>query len=88
MPIYSFVSGKGDVIDKIVPKGTESVNIEGIKYKRSIVSEGFSIGGSAAVPSQADQVMRGYQKLEKEEGSRFLKRSQFTTKQIKKAWGF
>jgi len=88
MPIYSFVSDEGDVIEKVVPRGTDSVEIGGKKYKRSIVNEGFSIGSLVSIPSPAEQVKQGYRELERKEGSRFLSKSQFTTKQIKKAWGF
>ena len=88
MPIYSFLSEKGHLIEKIVPPGTKRLTVEGMDYERCIASEGFSIGNQVKIPSQAEQVQDGYHKLEQKEGSRFLRKSQFSTKQIKKAWGF
>jgi len=88
MPIYSFVSKDGEMIEEIVSSGTKRVNRGGVDYDRSIASEGFSVPGAGSIPSQAEQVKDGYYKLEQKEGSRFMRQSQFTTKQIKKAWGF
>ena len=88
MPIYSFASQDGTTIEEVVPSGTKSLCRDGITYTRSIASEGFSVPGQVKIPSQAEQVKDGYHKLEQKEGSRFLKNSTFTTKQIKKAWGF
>ena len=89
MPIYSFESKGGDVIDELVPIGTRQITVRGTSYTRSEVPEGFALTGNAVgIPPQAEQVKEGYYKLEQTEGSRFLRQSQFTTKQIKKAWGF
>ena len=89
MPLYSFESEKGDVVEQLVPIGTERIDIDGVRYNRQEVPEGFALTGIAVgIPSQAEQVKDGYYKLEQTQGSRFLKKSQFTTKQIKKAWGF
>jgi hypothetical protein len=89
MPLYSFESEVGAVVEQLVPIGTERINIDGDEYTRQAVPEGFTlVGASSKAPSQAEQVKDGYYKLEQTEGSRFLKKSQFTTKQIKKAWGF
>ena len=89
MPIYSFESGSGDGVDEIVPIGTKSITVNGQRYTRKEVPEGFALTGMAtAMPSQAEQVRQGYHKLEQNLGSRFLDRSTFTAKQIKKAWGF
>jgi hypothetical protein len=59
-----------------------------VDYERCIASEGFTVANQVKIPSQAEQVKDGYYKLEQKEGSRFQRQSQFTTKQIKKAWGF
>jgi hypothetical protein len=89
MPLYSFESEGGDVVEQLVPIGTECIDVDGAEYTRQAVPEGFTLVGAASkIPSQAEQVKDGYYKLEQTEGSRFLKKSQFTTKQIKKAWGF
>ena len=89
MPLYSFESEKGNVVEELVPIGTERIDIDGVRYNRQEVPEGFALTGIAVgSPSQAEQVKDGYYKLEQTQGSRFLKKSQFTTKQIKKAWGF
>ena len=88
MPIYSFISESGEAIEELVPSGTKSVTRDGVDYARSIGSEGFIVSGQVKVPSQAEQVKDGYHKLEQSEGSRFLRKSQFSTKQIKRAWGF
>ena len=89
MPLYSFESEGGDVVEQLVPIGTGSIDIDGVRYTRQAAPEGFALTGIAVgIPSQAEQVKDGYYKLEQTQGSRFLKKSQFTTKQIKKAWGF
>ena len=89
MPIYSFQSSGGDVVDELVPLGTTEIEVNGKKYTKQEVPEGFALTGIAVgIPSQAEQVKDGYYKLEQTQGSRFLKKSTFTTKQIKKAWGF
>jgi hypothetical protein len=89
MPLYSFESKGGVVVEQLVPIGTERIDIDGDEYTRQEVPEGFALTGIAVgIPSQAEQVKDGYYKLEQTQGSRFLKKSQFTTKQIKKAWGF
>ena len=88
MPIYSFISKGGEVIEELVSSGTKRVTRDGVDYDRCIGSEGFIVSGQAKIPSQAEQVKGGYYDLERAEGSRFLKKSQFSTKQIKRAWGF
>ena len=88
MPIYSFTSKDGTMIEEVVPSGTRNLCRDGVTYERSIASEGFSVPGQVRIPTQAEQVKDGYYKLEQSKGSRFLKNSTFTTKQIKKAWGF
>jgi len=88
MPLYSFISEDGKVIEKVVKSGTERLTVDGVDYNRSIANEGFAVSGQAALPSQAEQVRAGYYKQEQKEGSRFLRKSQFSTKQIKRAWGF
>jgi hypothetical protein len=89
MPLYSFESERGNIVEQLVPIGTERIDIDGVRYTRQTAPEGFALTGIAVgSPSQAEQVKDGYYKLEQTQGSRFLKKSQFTTKQIKKAWGF
>ena len=88
MPLYSFISEGGKVVEKVVKSGTDRLTIDGVDYNRSIANEGFAVSGQVKLPSQAEQVKDGYYKLEQSKGSRFLKNSTFTTKQIKKAWGF
>ena len=88
MPIYSFASEDGTTIEEVVSSGTKSICRDGVTYNRSIASEGFFVPGQVRIPTQAEQVKDGYYKLEQSKGSRFLKNSTFTTKQIKKAWGF
>lgn len=88
MPLYSFISEDGKVIEKVVKSGTDRLTIDGKDYERSIANEGFAVSGQLKLPSQAEQVRAGYYQQEQKQGSRFLKKSKFTTKQIKKAWGF
>ena len=88
MPIYSFTSEDGRTVEEIVPSGTNRLTIDGVDYDRVIANEGFSVVGTVSFPSQAEQVKDGYHKLEQKEGSRFLRKSKFSSKQIKKAWGF
>ena len=89
MPLYIFESKDGDFIEKLVPIGTKQTTEGGKTYARSAAPEGFAFTGNAVgIPSQAEQVKDGYHQLEQRHGSRFLRKSQFSTKQIKNAWGF
>ena len=89
MPLYTFENNEGDTIERLVPLGRETVTVDGVVYLRSCTPQGFAMTGVAVgLPPQKDQVKDGYYKLECSEGSRFLKKSTFSTKQIKKAWGF
>ena len=89
MPLYTFENNAGDTIERLVPLGRETVTVDGVVYLRSCTPQGFAMTGVAVgLPPQKDQVKDGYYKLECSEGSRFLKKSTFSTKQIKKAWGF
>ncbi len=89
MPLYTFENNKGHTIEKLVPMGRETVEIDGVVYLKSCTPQGFAMPGRAVgIPPQKDQVKDGYHKLECEKGSRFLDKSLFSTKQIKKAWGF
>jgi len=89
MPIYSFQSSGGDVVDELVPLGTTKIKVNGKTYTKKEVPDGFALTGIASgMPSQAEQVKSGYHKLEQTLGSKFLDRSDFSAKQIKKAWGF
>jgi hypothetical protein len=89
MPIYSFESKGGDVIDELVPLGTTKLRVNGKNYTKKEVPDGFALTGIASgMPSQAEQVKDGYYKLEQTMGSKFLSKSEFSVKQIKKAWGF
>jgi len=89
MPIYDFRDELGNTIEKVVPVGTTKLVQNGKSYKKVPVPSGFSfIGRAVGVVPQGEQVKAGYHKLEQDKGSRFLDRSPFTAKQIKKAWGF
>ena len=89
MPLYTFENNEGDTIERLVPLGRATVSVDGVVYLRSCTPQGFAMTGVAVgLPPQKDQVKDGYYKLECSEGSRFLKKSTFSTKQIKKAWGF
>ena len=88
MPTYDFKSDDGRTIERLTSLGTEKLIEDGVTYKRVPNLKGFAFTGKAVgIPSQKDQVKGGYYKLEQDYGSRFLKQSLFTTKQIKKAWG-
>jgi len=89
MPIYTFENSEGHTIERLVPKGCETVDVDGVLYLKSCTPQGFAFTGKAVgIPPQKDQVKEGYYKLECEKGSRFLDKSLFSTKQIKKAWEF
>jgi len=86
MPIYQFKSEGGEVIEEVVPVGTKDIIFDGEKYFRCLEPTGFAFtGNSTGMPSQTEQVRRGYYKLETEGGSGF--KSSYSKKQIKKAWG-
>jgi len=88
MPIYDFKDEDGKQLERLVPLGTDEITEGGVAYKRVPNLKGFAFTGRAVgIPPQKDQVKDGYYKLEQEDGSRFLRKSLFTTKQIKKAWG-
>ena len=89
MPLYTFENNEGDTIERLVPVGRETVTVDGVVYLKSCTPQGFAMTGVAVgLPPQKDQVKDGYYQLECSEGARFLKKSTFSTKQIKKAWGF
>jgi len=89
MPLYTFENNEGHTIERLVPIGRETVEIGGVEYFKSNAPQGFAMPGRAVgLPPQKDQVKDGYYQLECKEGSRFMKKSLFSTKQIKKAWGF
>ena len=89
MPLYTFENNEGDTIERLVPVGRETVSVDGVTYLKSCTPQGFAMTGVAVgLPPQKDQVKDGYYQLECNEGSRFMKKSLFSTKQIKKAWEF
>ena len=89
MPLYNFENNKGNVIECLVPIGTTTLDVDGVTYIKSNSPTGFAMPGKAVgIKPQKDQVREGYYGLECKEGSRFLRQSTFSTKQIKKAWGF
>ena len=89
MPLFEFENSEGDTIERLVPKNRKIVKVDGVVYTKVTAPQGFAMTGVAVgLPPQKDQVKDGYYKLECSEGSRFLKKSTFSTKQIKKAWGF
>lgn len=89
MPLYTFENGEGHTIERLVPMGRETISVDGVAYLKSCTPQGFAMTGKAVgIPPQKEQVRDGYHKLECEKGSRFLDKSLFSTKQIKKAWGF
>ena len=86
MPLYTFESESGEVVEKVVPMGTSRLAIGGEKYSRKTEPVRFAYTGRAVgVASQTEQVKDGYYKLECEQGSRF--KSSFSKKTIKQAWG-
>ena len=88
MPLYTFESESGEVVEKIVPVGISHLDIGGEKFSGQPEPVRFAYTGRAVgSPSQKEQVKDGYHKMECEHGSRFLKDSTFSLKQIKKAWG-
>ena len=89
MPLFEFENSEGDTIERLVPRNRKIVKVDGVVYTKVTAPQGFAMTGVAVgLPPQKDQVKDGYYKLECSEGSRFLKKSTFSTKQIKKAWGF
>ncbi len=89
MPLYTFENSEGHTIERLVPKGRETVVVDDVVYLKSCTPQGFAFTGKAVgIPPQKEQVRDGYYKMECEKGSRFLDKSLFSTKQIKKAWEF
>ena len=89
MPLFDFSDDKGNIIECLVPKGTSTVDVDGVVYTKTNGPSGFALPGKAVgMKPQKDQVKDGYYRMECEKGSRFLDSSTFSTKQIKKAWGF
>ena len=89
MPLFEFENSEGDTIERIVPRNRKIVKVDGVGYTKVTAPQGFAMTGVAVgLPPQKDQVKDGYYQLECNEGSRFLKKSLFSTKQIKRAWGF
>ena len=89
MPLYTFENNEGQTVERLVPRGRETVEVDGVVYLKSCTPQGFAMPGKAVgIKSQEQQVKEGYYGMECKKGSRFLDRSLFSTKQIKKAWGF
>lgn len=84
MPTYVF-EHNGKAIERIAPIGTESITVEGVRWRRNPVSS-FSATGFAKEEQLKDKVKRGYYKQECREGSRFA--SSFSKSEIRKAWRF
>lgn len=82
MPIYAF-ERNGNVIEKIVPMGTDSIVHDGQKWNRSSITR-FAPTGFAREAEMKDHVKRGFSRLEDRQGSRF--ESTFTKNQIRKIW--
>jgi len=82
MPIYTF-ENKGRTIEKRVPMGTDSVVIEGERWRRNPVVR-FAATGFAREMEMKDHVKRGFSRLEDRQGSRF--ESTFSKNQIRKIW--
>jgi len=89
MPLYNFENDKGNIVECLVPRGTDTIDVDGVTYIKSNDPTGFAMPGKAVgIKPQEQQVKEGYYGMECKKGSRFLDRSTFSTKQIKKAWGF
>jgi len=82
MPIYTF-ENNGQCIEHIAPMGTDSVVLDGKRWKRQPVAR-FGVTGFASEPGLKDQVKKGFIRLEDRQGSRF--ESTFTKNQIRKIW--
>ena len=86
MPLYTFESESGEVVERLVPMGTEALDISGVKFDRTSSPQSFAYTGNAVgTLSQKEQVKDGYYKLECSQGSRF--KSSYSKETIKKAWG-
>tara|TARA_R110000824_G_scaffold29442_2_gene97953 strand:+ start:1946 stop:2209 length:264 start_codon:yes stop_codon:yes gene_type:complete len=86
MPLYTFESESGEVVEKLVPTGTDALLIEGVKFSRTSSPQSFAYTGNAVgMLSQKEQVKDGYYKLECSQGSRF--KSSYSKETIKKTWG-
>lgn len=82
MPIYAF-ENDGQVIEKIVPIGTDSITHNGKRWKRNSITR-FTATGFSREPELKDHVKRGFSRMEDRQGSRF--ESTFTKNQIRKIW--
>jgi len=82
MPIYTF-ENNGQCIEHIAPRGTDSVVLDGKRWKRQPVAR-FGVTGFASEQGLKDQVKKGFSRLEDRQGSRF--ESTFTKNQIRKIW--
>lgn len=83
MPIYSFTDGK-QTVDRIVPRGTETVEVNGGRWRRVPVSR-IAVTGIARPKELKDEVKRGYYAQENRHGSRFA--SAYSKDRIRKIWG-
>jgi len=83
MPIQTFQSNDGVTLDEIVPIGTESIRRGSKLYKRVFPLAGFSYPVRSEMTPK-ESVWAGYRKNETKRNGR---RSSFSAKQIKAAWG-
>ena len=89
MPLYDFSDDNGNIIECLAARDATTVDVDGVVYTKTNDPTGFAMPGKAVgIKPQNEQVKEGYYNMECEKGSRFLDRSTFSTKQIKKAWGF
>ena len=82
MPIYAFEC-EGRTLERIVPMGTDSIVVDGKKWRRNSITS-FAPTGFARELELKDHVKRGFSRLEDRQGSRF--ESTFTKNQLRKIW--
>ncbi len=82
MPIREYENEDGEIVE--ILHGAQEVTIPA--GWRKVISAGSFSTGSVREETMGDKIKKGYYKEECKSGSRF--KSQFSTKSIKKAWGW
>ena len=85
MPLYTFINGKGETREELVPSTTRSIELDGQTWFRGAVARVMPAGFRSDPNTMEAQVRKGYAESERMQGARW--KNGYSKKQIKKIWG-
>lgn len=84
MPLFDYIGPDGSVREVMHPNpAPDWLELEGVQYHRLAVQP-FQFAGRRHLPTQGEEVMRGYYLEEQRLGARF--RTRLPARVIKEAW--